>query len=103
MQDERQRQQDEAWQRRQRQREEDLGAKEAAGHKLEERQEQQGEQLAAVKAKLDTLKAQKQDMVEKLKQVPHATLSGLGDHDTWLSLLQSVYQAAGCTVLCSLL
>ena len=61
-----------------RQRDEDLDAKEAADRELEERQQQQGEQLAAVKAKLDALKAQKQDMVEKLKQVPpRATLSEL--------------------------
>ena len=61
-----------------RQRDEDLDAKEAADRELEERQQQQGEQLAAVKAKLDALKAQKQDMVEKLKQVPpRAKLSEL--------------------------
>ena len=103
MQDERQKQQDEEWHLKKRQREKDLYAKEAADHELEERKKQEGKQLASVKAQLDTLKAQKQDMVEKLKQVPpHATLSGLGKCDTWLYHLRSVFQAAACTVISGL-
>ena len=87
-----------------RQRQEDLSAKEAADRELEERKKQQGEQLAAVRAKLDTLKAQKQDMVEKLKQVPpYATLSELGMSDTWLKHWQSVCKAAVCTVIVGVL
>ena len=67
---ERQKQQDEDWQRLEQERQQALEAKEEAERELEERKQQQSKQLATVKAKLDRLKAQKQDMVEKLKQVP---------------------------------
>jgi len=80
MQMERQKQQDEEWQRLEQERQQALEAKEKAERELEERKQQQSEQLATVKAKLDRLKAQKQDMVEKLKQVPIIVSPGLTVH-----------------------
>ena len=57
------------WQQQEEKRREALEAKEKAERELEEQKQQQSENLAELRAKLDGLKAQKQDMVEKLKQV----------------------------------
>ena len=74
---ERQKQQDEEWQQQEQKRREALEAKEKAERELEEQKQQQSENLAELRAKLDGLKAQKQDMVEKLKQVsPLVTACG---------------------------
>ena len=67
---ERQKQQDEEWERSERKRQETFEAKGKAAQNLEEQRKQHSEQLATLRARLDTLKAQKQDMVEQLKQVP---------------------------------
>lgn len=90
-QDERQKQQDAEWEQKEQERQQALEAKELAERELEERSKQQSEQLASVKAKLDSLKAQKQEMVEKLKQVswlgpPPCAGMCTGEHDMVQSL-----------------
>ena len=69
LQADRQKQQDEEWEQQEQKRREALEAKEKAERELEEQKQQQSASLAELRAKLDGLKAQKQDMVEKLKQV----------------------------------
>ncbi len=52
-----------------------------AAQKLEEQRKQQAERLATLRAELETLKAQKQDMVERLKQVPALTFLGTAERN----------------------